>query len=262
MKAFQFAPARFDDGRREAIEEGARAAGYDVVDARGMQCVPGRPGDILMTWNRHASHEPTYSAFEAQGGRLVVFEEAYTRRLWPVKHFAVSLDGHNGSGTWHPGGASRWRTLGLQVQPWRVDGDHVLVCGQRGIGSPEMRSPPGWHEDVARRLKKWTDRPIIVRPHPGKNKASAPPLEDQLQNCWCVVVWSSAVAVQALVAGIPVIVEAPHHILDGAVLRGISRVERPTFTNREDALERMAWAQWTMDEILAGAPFRHLCPRR
>lgn len=257
MRAHTLIPDRFDDGRHVAFEEGARAAGYEVVNARGMQAIPGAPGDLLLTWNRHGYKHDLCSAFEADGGTVVVCEEAYSRRLYAPKHFAVSLHGHNGSGEWYPGNASRWRALGLELADWRIDGDHVLVCGQRGIGSPEMRSPPNWHEDVAKRLRQWTERPVIVRPHPGKDR-TGPRLEDQLRNCWCVVVWSSAVAVQALVAGIPVIAEAPHHILDGAVLRHISRVERPTFTNRQDAFERMAWAQWSMDEIRAGAPFRHL----
>lgn len=259
--AYTMIPDRFCDGRHLAFEAGAKAAGYGVVDARGMQAIAGRPGDVLMSWNLHGYKGPIAAQFKASGGEVMVAEEGYTRRLWPPKHFAVSLDGHNGSGRWFPGNASRWRTIGLKCADWRVEGDHVLVCGQRGIGPPLMASPKNWHEDVAARLRKLTDRPVVVRPHPGKNIRQVTPLEEQLRGAWCVVVWSSSVAVQALLAGIPVIVEAPHHILDGAVQRGIERVNAPTFTNRTDAFERMAWAQWTMDEIADGAPFRHLLRR-
>lgn len=257
---YQIVPARFEDGRHLAMEAGARAAGYTVHDARN-EIPHGRPGDVLMTWNLHGVRESEAAAFRAAGGEVIVWEEGYTRYLHPVKHFAAALDGHNGSGRWFPDGPHRWRALGLDMAPWRADGDHILVCGQRGIGARAMASPAGWHDDVARRLRKITDRPVVVRPHPGKNKATAPPLEQQIAGAWAVVVWSSASALRALLMGVPVFYEAPHHVLEEAMTRGVEQVERPPTPDRLEAMERMAWAQWSMDEIAAGEPFRHLLRR-
>jgi hypothetical protein len=76
------------------------------------------------------------------------------------------------------------------------------------------------------------------------------------------VIWSSGAGVQALVAGIPVIYQAPHWICEGAADDALEVVERNplgvTPISREAALQRMAWAQWSLAEIASGEPFRRL----
>ena len=73
-----------------------------------------------------------------------------------------------------------------------------------------------------------------------------------------VVVWGSSSAVQALVAGVPVFFEAPHIIVEDACERGIKNIDRPSTRDRLPAFEALAWAQWSLEEIAAGEPFRHL----
>lgn len=255
--AYQLISSRFEDLRHLAAEEGARRAGFLVKDARNMNPV-GEPGDVLMAWNMYGVNEVKAQKF---AGTVMVFEEGYTRYLHPVKPYAISLDGHNGSGRWFPGGADRWAALGLKEKPYRKSGEHILVCGQRGIGSREMASPQDWHLDVANRLKYISEREIVVRPHPGKDKTKAPDIDAQLDGAWAVVVWSSAIALRALLRGIPVFYEAPHHILAPAMEHGIRGINRPQYLDRQAAFESMAWAQWNIDEIRSGAPFVHLLRR-
>jgi len=146
------------------------------------------------------------------------------------------------------------------LQPWRADGGHILVCGQRGIGSPTMASPHNWHEQVAAKLRAMTKRQVRVRVHPG-NKAAAVPRADELLGAWACVIWSSSSGVQALIAGIPVFYDAPHWICDGAAGR-IAEIETPFARDydyeRLAAMQRMAWAQWSLAEIASGEPFRRL----
>lgn len=172
----------------------------------------------------------------------------------------MALGGHNGTGTWPAGGAERWERLRIALKPWRKDGRHVLVCAARGMGSPEMREPRGWADDVCRRLARVTDRPVALRRHPGKAYAERPLLRD-LAGAWAVVVWGSNCATHALVEGVPVFYEAPHLITAGAAERGIATVERPRYPDRLPTFHRLAWAQWTLDEIRQGVPFGHLLRR-
>lgn len=53
-------------------------------------------------------------------------------------------------------------------------------------------------------ISKHTDRRIVVRPKPHL-EIKAAPLEEQLRNTYCIVTWGSALALQGLIRGIPVI---------------------------------------------------------
>jgi hypothetical protein len=123
-----------------------------------------------------------------------------------------------------------------------------------------MASPHGWAEDVMRRLKQITGRPVSLRPHPETRNGPVPAmsLEEDLEDCWAVVTWASGAAVKAIIAGVPVFYAAPHWILSGAAKRDLREIETPWRGDRRPHLERMAWAQWRVDEIASGAPFRRL----
>ena len=73
-----------------------------------------------------------------------------------------------------------------------------------------------------------------------------------------MVVWASNCATLALLCGIPAFYCAPHHVLEGALGRDLRMIDSPFHFDRRSAFESMAWAQWTMEEIEQGAPFRHL----
>lgn len=90
-----------------------------------------------------------------------------------------------------------------------------------------------------------------------------PPLAHDLRDCWCVVTWSSNAATEALLAGLPAIVCGPAHILAAVCNRHLEDAVEPVRRLREPAFERLAWSQWTLDEIASGEPFARLaggCP--
>ncbi len=260
-RAFSILPERFADGRHRAIERGLQAAGWRLERGAGM---PRGPHDVLVTWTVHRGHkETTARAFEAAGGQVVVCEEAFFRCVNGERHFALALHDHNGAGRWTVGGPERWESFGIELKPWRRAGRHILVREQRGIGSSRMASPPLWHDDVMRRLKDLTRRPVVFRAHPRSRTCAAtaaaqPPLEAALQDCHALVTWASAIAARALVAGVPVFYEAPRLACAGACTRGIAGIERPAYPDRLPALERLAWAQWSLGEIESGLAFRVL----
>lgn len=243
--------------RRESFIAGLRAVGYDVRD----KPFEADEGDVLVIWNRYAEWHERACAWEARGGTVLVAENAYLgldRR--DRRRYALACEGHNGSGFWPMGGPERWAALGIDLRPWREAGEHVLVCPNRSFGSPKMTMPSTWVDDVVRRLKRVTDRPIRVRPHPG-NTPPTVPLERDLDGAWCVVIWSSSVGCEALVAGIPVICEAPYWIAKAAACNDATKVESLVRGDRLAAMQRLAWAQWHVDEIASGLAFEHLLQR-
>lgn len=218
-----------------------------------------KAGDVFVTWNRYGYNHKVANAVEAVGGIVLVAENGYLGRDENEHQlYAIAKHGHNGSGAWHVGDGARWAAMGIELRPWRTEGKHILVCGQRGIGSPTMASPPNWHDDVAARLRKITNRPVRVRPHPG-NHAPKVPLADDLRDCWAVVIWSSGSGVQALVAGVPVIYQAPHWICERSASNRLEDIEATPDENRDIlrlwSMEYLAWAQWSVQEISTGEPF-------
>lgn len=242
---------------------GLRLAGFDVSIERP---VAARPGDVLLIWNRYWDNDRLATEFERQGGTVLVAENGYLdpsrygQRSW----YALAIGGHNGQGEWFPGGPERWQEitpqLGAELKPWRDTGGHILVCPNRSFGRPGFIMPENWAERTAAELRTFARRPVRVRPHPG-NVQPRLPLQADLDGCWAVVIWGSSAGVHALLAGIPVISMAPAWVCEGAAYHGIEFVltERPELDiDREAAFERMAWAQWHIDEIASGVPFRHL----
>jgi hypothetical protein len=256
--AFSLLPDRFADNRHGAIEAGLEAAGWRIEKGYGP---PRSPEDVLVTWTVHrGAKERAARAFEAAGGRVVVCEEAYFREIEGERHFAIALHDHNGAGRWRCGGPERWVSFGIEVKPWRNRGEHIVVREQRGIGSERMASPPLWHDRTSARLRELSKRPVVLRRHPKIDPGQAP-LAELLNGAHAVVTWASSIAAQALVLGVPVIYEAPRIVCASACNRGLDKIETLAKPDRLPALERLAWAQWSVSEIARGDPFRFLMAR-
>lgn len=238
--------------RRDAFDAGLRAVGYKLLT----QARPAGPEDLLVVWNRYGAAHAMANAWEKQGGTVLVCENGYIGKDDQGRqYYAIAAHGHNGSGWWPSnGGERRFEKLGIEVKPWvkRPDG-YALVCGQRGIGSPSMASPQNWHVNAAAHVAKWHPN-VKIRLHPGNQPAKIP-LETDLAGAAYCVIWSSSSGVKALIEGIPVIYDAPHWICEGAASRMRMSFEDPTDDERLEALERMAWAQWSVAEIESGEPF-------
>lgn len=241
--------------RREAIETGLTRLGY-TIDNDGV--FPQSKRDMLVLWNRKAGAEDNAATlWERRGGTVIVMENGYLQKVDKTV-YAISVHGHNGSGWFPVGDEDRFSKLGFEVKPWRpVVGGHWLVCGQRGIGSPTMASPPQWAEKTCRALRH---APTRLRQHPG-NHAPKVPLLDDLACAYRCVIWSSGSGVRALAEGIPVLYDAPHWICSGAATRLSDHLAcnpvRP-LQPREAALHRMAHGQWSVDEIASGEPFARI----
>lgn len=238
--------------RHECFAAGFAARGYDVRTAFPPKL---QENDVIAVWNRNGPQDVWAGRFEDAGARAVVAENGYIGKGF----YALALHQHNGAGTWPVGDAQRWQSFGIKLKPWRKRGRHILVLPQRGVGPLGVAMPRGWLKSVTDRLLKVTDRPIKVRPHPGKDKR---PLEPDLADCWCCVTWASGAGIKALAAGVPVVHELPQWIGAPAASRSLASIEDPYTGDRLSMFERLAWAQWTLDEIKSGEAFAHILGAR
>lgn len=220
------------------------------------------PGDLLLMWNRR-SVDATYAKnFEHAGGTVIVAENGYINGRDGEKRYALALGHHNGAGRWRVGGPERFEALRLELAPWRMSGDHVLVLPQRGIGEGGVAMPMQWGHRMFVDLQRTLARPVRLRRHPGDLKKSEPYVD--LQNAHCAVTWGSGAGIKALAVGIPVFHAFPRWIGAGAAspLDGAD-LERPFMDDdaRLTMFRRLAWAQFTMREIVSGDAFAWLLQR-
>jgi hypothetical protein len=249
--------------RRAALESGLKRLGYTISDARA-RCLFGGPDDLLVLWNKKAgAEEQEADAWEKAGGTVIVMENGYLQKTDKTT-YAISTHGHNGSGWFPVGDEDRFTPLGFEIKPWVHNPDGPwLICGQRGIGSKLMASPPQWAEKLAKSLAIRSVR-TKLRQHPG-NFAPKVSLIDDLRGAAGCLVWSSGAGVRALVEGYQVAHWAPHWICVNAAAYGphcdLNRWSTTKCGDQELRplmLNHMAHGQWHHEEIATGEPFARM----
>jgi hypothetical protein len=230
--------------RRDSFGAGLQRLGYRV--AYRAESEPG-PDDILILWNRMRAMEAYVDRYRAAGAAVIIAENGYLPRT--EKQFALALDAHNGAGVWPRLESTRFE---VEMQPWRRDGRHLLVLLQRGIGQQGIAMPTQWPADIAKRLGTLSDRPIVMRRHPGRNDLA---LEPSLRDCWAVVIWASGGGCKSIVAGVPVFHAFPKWIGASAARPLGADIEEPFVADRGEFMRSISWAQWGVSEIESGEAF-------
>lgn len=170
------------------------------------------------------------------------------------KYFRITKNAyqHDGRG---PGSPARFAAFRRTIQPWQTTGAHVLVCPNSNVyfGLHGLDGD-AWVREVTATLRAHTTRPIIVR-----WKTTPTPIKEDLRQAWAVVVFSSAAAIDALIAGVPVFTLAPFAATARMGLSDLSQIERPLRPGgRGGFLHALAANQFTLQEILEGTAWRHL----
>lgn len=239
--------------RRECFLSGLASCGYEVDQPPKREP---EPQDVLLVWNRHGLNEGHADRYERAGARVIVAENGF---IGADEHgnqlYALALRHHLGAGEWAQGPEDRWSPLKVSLRQWRKDGREIIVLPQRGIGPKGVAMPAGWTEDVVTRLKQVTARPIRVRNHPGASRTDP---WDDLQDAWAAVTWASGAGIKAICHGVPVFHELPQWIGSLSARFGISQIEEPYLGDRLPMLERLAHAQYSIQQISSGEPFRRL----
>lgn len=247
--------------RADAFATGLKAAGHEVRHGPPQQF---DSQTLLLIWNRYSEWDSFGTQVERAGGKVLVAENGYIGHDGVSPHsmenrdvYALARGGHNGSGWTPEGSAERWEALRVDLQPWRTDGAHIVVAPNRSFGRPGYIMPLDWAAQTAKRLRELTKREVRIRPHPG-NAAAKKPLAEDLRDAWATIIWASSAGVHSLLAGVPVIAQAPAWIAMGAAGTDLAQIESPPMPDRLPAMHKLASAQWTLDEIASGLPFARL----
>ena len=181
--------------------------------------------------------------------------------------------------------SDRWkkmkRHLRLDVKQWRKNGDHILLPLQLpGDASMRGEDISRWAARTILKLRKHTDRPIWIKAHPIKRKYDFELFNEiidvsgnvrfigeeemsiiqALKNCWACVTYTSGVAVDSIINGVPVIATNDGSFGHPISSTEIEEIESPRMEDRTQWFNNIAYTQWSKKEIRNGDPWKHLKP--
>ena len=194
----------------------------------------------------------------------------------------VGLNGINRDAYFGPNNnnSDRYRLLGLSLKPWKDAGKFILICGQhdKSLQWQDMPRMSTWIMNTIDEIQKYTDLPIVFRPHP---RCPLPDIERQYQNvyrdspvkitgsyddfnlsfkdCHAVISWSSNPGPLAVINGVPVFT-GPSSLAYNVANTDLAKIEYPDKPNRKQWLNDYAHTEFTIDEITQGIPLKNLTP--
>lgn len=199
------------------------------------------------------------------------------------KHYLrYSFDGvfpTTGNYFWDNPDPQRWNTisknLNITVKDWRLTGNHILICLQRNGGwSMKGLDVMDWLNETVKEIRKYSDRPIIVRAHPGDKNARRYLKRDQrwkisdsesilqdLENAWATITYNSSPSVVSAIQGIPVFVTDPHPLTSQAYDVANTRlklIETPGTFDRIQWLNKLSMCHWNFEELSNGTAWSHI----
>lgn len=178
----------------------------------------------------------------------------------------------------------RINKFNIRIKPYIKEGEFITIATQRQDSSQWKGMPPTdvWIKDNVKEIKKYTKKPIVIRPHPrdkvtnyNKLAEELPELyfdlpkstglsdsvnfKDILKRTWCVVNYSSGPALEAILDGV--------HIYTGSAsfasslsIRHWKDIENPPRVDRTQWLHEFVHTEWWVDEIKKGTPWNRLRP--
>ena len=175
---------------------------------------------------------------------------------------------------------ARWekikKDLNFDLQPWRTDGQHILICLQRNGGwSMNGLNVMEWCHNTIKEIRKHSQRKIIVRGHPGDRNtknylhlningvsiSTNDNILDDLKNAWATVTFNSSPGVVSAIEGVPVFVTDPTPQRSQAfdvANTDLSLIESPATFERLPWIQRISMSHWNFEDLRSGAAWKHM----
>lgn len=158
------------------------------------------------------------------------------------------------------------------AKAWRHAGNHILIFCQRPKGWNMFgNDQEHWLDKTIDKIRKHSDRPIMVRMHPGDgNRFKAidklqkkygnsisisehANIRDALNNCWCTIGYNSTPNVVAAIEGVPGYVEDPAHSwAQDVAFTDLQLIKNPPLPDRQLWLDKIANIHWSNQEVRSG----------
>jgi hypothetical protein len=253
--------------------------------------------------DRSADHHVTKQSLLKNAGTIVYIETPILGRVINDKnnynYYRVGVNGYlNNQGTFYLDDTldtTRFKKLveSNHVKPfpgWKKtsDGAILILCQLPGDSSLRGQKMSEWLIDTITDIRAETERPIIVRLHPAMSikaraeflgevggilfrnypniswsSGTATTLDEDLKKSGICVTYSSGSAVDAILAGVPVIALDEGNFAWPISSRTLGELSAPWRADRkivDDWLMKLANCQWNRAEMSSGYVWRHLEP--
>lgn len=260
----------------EAFANSLHNAGHKVL-----YNTPDCEVDVIWSvlWSGRMSENKTiWDQARQQGKTLIVLEVGGLKRGITWK---VGLHGINRSATLGPKGndSKRAEALNLTLKDWQYnDSGAIMICTQHDKSQQWENMPvlTNWVRSTIEGIRSYTDRQILVRPHPRciipwieKDfkyvQRQYPKLMDNTydsydfdtNNIYALVNWSSNTGVEAVRNGIPVFV-GPNSLAYEVGNQNFETINNPLRPDRTQWFNDLAHTEYTVEEIEQGIPLKYL----
>ena len=236
--------------------------------------------DVVVLWSilfsgRMAPGKRIWKKAHADKKACVVLEVGALNR---GESWKVGINGINRKATWaKPFEENRFDKFGIDVKPWKDDGEFITICTQRPDSTqwPEHITIEKWVTDQIKWVHEMEfNRPIVIRPHP-RDKHTKWDFLNQFNNIffdppqliqgtydsfnhnetfdrsWLVMNHSSGPGVQAVLDGTNVVVSEDSLAFD-------MDFRKQSNPDRTQWLNMLAHTEWFVDEIAQGTPWQAL----
>ena len=254
----------------DAFEQGMHHLGHETVNDNE---------EVSVIWSvlwsgRMKNNKSVYTKAKNEGRQICIIEVGNLRRgiTW-----RISLDHINNLGNFANTfdiDPDRPQKLGVSLMPppEKRRGEILIACQhQESLQWEGMPPARVWCEDIITKIKSYTHRRIIIRPHPRspfpcaipnilveKPKKIANTYDDFdiNYNYHCVINHNSGPAVQASIKGVPVLTDTSS--LAYPMSMTWNELDNPYVPDRQDWFLKLCHTEYTIEEISKGVPLTRL----
>ena len=256
-----------------AFEKGLVAQGHKIVDNNE---------DVAVIWSvlwhgRMSANQRIYEECIRRNKPVIIIEVGNLKRN---ETWRICLNHINGLGEFGANediDVNRPNKLGLQLSPPKTNKKEEILIATQHQKSLQWKGMPtmaDWTLHTIDAIRKITDRPIVIRPHPRSpmtgiehefiNVRRQQPIQikgsyddfDIDYNYHTVINHNSGPPILAAIAGTPVITGSSS--LAYPVSDVLENIENPKLHDREEWFTKLTHCEWTVDEIQQGIPIKRL----
>ena len=173
----------------------------------------------------------------------------------------------------------RWNQLSkdtsLTLKEWNLTGEYILLLIQRDGGwGMKGLNPVQWAANKINEIRKYSNLPIVLRPHPGKvvdlrtlirpgitiSDSTKKPLLEDLKKSKIAFVFNSSSGVASVLSGIPLWVDDSSSVCWDVANKDVSTIDNPQTFDRQQWLNDLAACHWTDDESRQGLIYKKFLP--
>jgi hypothetical protein len=252
----------------------AKSQGFSLVE-NSMEADAAVIWSVL--WNgRLQPNKLVYDHYRAQGKPVFILEVGTLKRgyTWKVALNDITANGIYGNvDNLDP---NRSGKIGVSLSPTINNRKKEILIACQHQKSHQVHSQESleyWLSSTVSKIKKYSDRPILIRPHPrsqfsfkipGTTIVSPKRLPNTHEeydidyNYHCLLNHNSGPSIVAAIKGTPVICDASS--LAYSMSGKIEEIENIVLPDRENWFLSICHTEWTNDEINRGLPIARLMP--